>query len=218
MKKIFAAILAVFLSLGLLTACGGEQHHGASSVPVVQSSEISDAGSPDKTKKHIKQNKIYTDSVPVSQNPDTKEPSPEQDKAGTGSAPVSPDGEQFVTENPARAEIRVEPDQSYTDKDHVAAYIHIYKKLPPNYITKAEARKLGWKEKGTLDQVAPGKSIGGDRFGNYEKILPDAPGRSWKECDIDYVRGNRNAKRICFSNDGLIYYSASHYKDFEKLY
>lgn len=104
------------------------------------------------------------------------------------------------------------------DKDHVAAYIHIYRKLPPNYITKAEARSLGWKDKGTLDQVAPGKSIGGDRFSNYEKILPDAPGRSWKECDIDYVRGNRNAKRICFSNDGLIYYTSSHYQDFEKIY
>ena len=109
-------------------------------------------------------------------------------------------------------------DQAYTDKDHVAAYIRIYRKLPPNYITKAEARSLGWKDKGTLDQVAPGKSIGGDRFSNYEKILPDAPGRSWKECDIDYVRGNRNAKRICFSNDGLIYYTSSHYQDFEKIY
>ena len=105
-----------------------------------------------------------------------------------------------------------------THKDHVAAYIRIYRKLPPNYITKAEARSLGWKDKGTLDQVAPGKSIGGDRFSNYEKILPDAPGRSWKECDIDYVRGNRNAKRICFSNDGLIYYTSSHYQDFEKIY
>lgn len=125
---------------------------------------------------------------------------------------------QSDAKSPGSAEIHVEPDQAYTDKDHVAAYIRIYRKLPPNYITKAEARSLGWKDKGTLDQVAPGKSIGGDRFSNYEKILPDAPGRSWKECDIDYVRGNRNAKRICFSNDGLIYYTSSHYQDFEKIY
>lgn len=136
----------------------------------------------------------------------------------TGSTSVSQSGEQSDAKSPGSAEIRVEPDQAYTDKDHVAAYIHIYRKLPPNYITKAEARSLGWKDKGTLDQVAPGKSIGGDRFSNYEKILPDAPGRSWKECDIDYVRGNRNAKRICFSNDGLIYYTSSHYQDFEKVY
>ena len=195
MKKFFAAILTVFLSLGLLTACGGGQQHGASSAPAVQSVERSDTGSADKSKSRIRQNKIYTDSESISQN-----------------------GEQSDAKSPGSAEIRVEPDQAYTDKDHVAAYIHIYRKLPPNYITKAEARSLGWKDKGTLDQVAPGKSIGGDRFSNYEKILPDAPRRSWKECDIDYVRGNRNAKRICFSNDGLIYYTSSHYQDFEKVY
>lgn len=116
------------------------------------------------------------------------------------------------------AGITVKKDGAYTDKDHVAAYIHKYKMLPSNYITKKEARKLGWKEEGTLDRVAPGKSIGGDRFGNYEKLLPEKNGRSWKECDIDYVKGNRNAKRICYSDDGLIYYSPSHYKDFERLY
>ena len=205
MKKFFAAILTVFLSLGLLTACGGGQQHGASSAPAVQSVERSDTGSADKSKSRIRQNKIYTDS-------DAVQSSENADKGSTNKEKIS---RQSYT---GCAEIRVEPDQSYTDKDHVAAYIHIYRKLPPNYITKAEARSLGWKDKGTLDQVAPGKSIGGDRFSNYEKILPDAPGRSWKECDIDYVRGNRNAKRICFSNDGLIYYTSSHYQDFEKVY
>ena len=44
MKKFFAAILTVFLSLGLLTACGGGQQHGASSAPAVQSVERSDTG------------------------------------------------------------------------------------------------------------------------------------------------------------------------------
>ena len=108
--------------------------------------------------------------------------------------------------------------KAYNQKEHVAAYIHLYKTLPPNYITKGQANKLGWKTKGSLDQVAPGKSIGGDRYGNYEKKLPDKQGRTWKECDIDYVRGNRNAKRICFSNDGLIYYTSTHYQKFERLY
>ena len=78
--------------------------------------------------------------------------------------------------------ITVKKDGTYTDKNHVAAYIHKYKTLPSNYIIKKEARKLGWKEKGTLDRVAPGKSIGGDRFGNYEKLLPEKNGRTWKEC------------------------------------
>ena len=107
---------------------------------------------------------------------------------------------------------------AYTDKDHVAAYIHVFKGLPPNYITKDQARKLGWKSEGTLDKVAPGKSIGGDRFGNYEKVLPDKAGRTWTECDIGYVQGHRNEKRICFPNDGLVYYSGSHYRDFVQLF
>ncbi len=114
--------------------------------------------------------------------------------------------------------IKVSEPQAYTDKLHVAAYINEFSKLPHNYITKGEAQKLGWKTKGTLDKVAPGKSIGGDRFGNYEGKLPKAKNRSWKECDIDYLRGNRNAKRILYSNDGLIYYTEDHYKSFTRLY
>lgn len=123
-----------------------------------------------------------------------------------------------VATNKTSTTVVVEASGHYTDKDHVAMYIHQFKKLPTNYITKNEAKKLGWKEEGTLDKVAPGKSIGGDHFGNFEHMVPDKQGRSWKECDIDYVKGNRGAKRIVFSNDGLIYYSASHYRDFVKLY
>ncbi|MFU2360915.1 MAG: ribonuclease domain-containing protein [Phascolarctobacterium sp.] len=114
--------------------------------------------------------------------------------------------------------IKISQNAAYTDKEHVAAYINEYKRLPHNYITKNEAKKLGWQTKGTLDKVAPGKSIGGDRYGNYEGKLPKKNGRNWKECDIDYVKGNRNAKRIVFSNDGLIYYTGDHYKSFSKLY
>lgn len=109
-------------------------------------------------------------------------------------------------------------DGSYTSKDEVALYIHTYGHLPENYITKDEAYDLGWQSDGTLDEVAPGKSIGGDYFGNYEGILPDKPGRDYHECDIDYVSGNRNAKRIVYSNDGNIYYTEDHYNSFEHLY
>lgn len=108
--------------------------------------------------------------------------------------------------------------KTYTDKEHVSTYVHVFKKLPSNYITKREAEALGWKDKGTLDQVAPGKSIGGDRYGNYEKQLPDKQGRTWKEADIDYVKGNRGPKRILYSNDGLVYYTGDHYKTFTRLY
>lgn len=109
-------------------------------------------------------------------------------------------------------------DGSYTSKDEVALYIHTYGHLPENYITKDEAYDLGWKREGTLDEVAPGMSIGGDYYGNYEGVLPDEPGREYHECDIDYESGNRNGKRIVYSNDGNIYYTEDHYNSFEHLY
>ena len=110
------------------------------------------------------------------------------------------------------------PDGTFSTKDDVALYIHTYGCLPPNYITKSEARDLGW-EGGGLDDYAYGMCIGGDRFGNYEELLPDAPGRKWTECDIDTLhQDSRGAKRIVFSNDGLIYYTDDHYESFELLY
>ena len=107
---------------------------------------------------------------------------------------------------------------SYTTKEDVALYLHVYHQLPENFITKNEARDLGW-EGGGLEDYAPGMCIGGDRFGNYEGLLPDAEGRTWTECDIDTLgKNSRGAKRIVFSNDGLIYYTDDHYESFELLY
>ena len=34
----------------------------------------------------------------------------------------------------------------------------------------------------------------------------------------DYEGGKRNAKRIVFSDDGLIFYTPDHYNSFEQLY
>lgn len=107
---------------------------------------------------------------------------------------------------------------AYTSKEDVALYIHTYQKLPSNFITKKEAQKLGWdSQKVNLDKVAKGKSIGGDRFGNYDKKLPEAKGRTWKECDINYEGGYRGAERIIYSSDGLIYYTNDHYNSFEEI-
>lgn len=107
---------------------------------------------------------------------------------------------------------------TYTSKASVSAYLNRYGHLPPNYITKAEARALGWDgAQGNLWEVAEGKSIGGDVFGNREGRLPKAKGRKWFECDIDYEGGYRGAKRIVFSDDGLIYYTDDHYETFERL-
>lgn len=113
----------------------------------------------------------------------------------------------------------INADGCYNDKDNVALFIHTFNRLPKNYITKNEAAALGWiSQEGNLDKVAPGKSIGGDKFGNYEGLLPKQKGRQYYEGDIDYEGGRRNAKRIVFSNDGLIYYTKDHYNSFEKLY
>lgn len=111
----------------------------------------------------------------------------------------------------------VTADGTYTDKDHVAAYIRTFGRLPSNYITKTQAKALGW-ESDNLWEYAPGKSIGGDRFGNREGLLPKKSGRQYYECDIDYKGGSRNAKRIVYSNDGLIFYTDDHYASYTQLY
>ncbi|MEY8339165.1 ribonuclease domain-containing protein [Lachnospiraceae bacterium 62-35] len=117
------------------------------------------------------------------------------------------------------AEEHLDEDGIYTAKDEVALYIHIYNRLPNNYITKKEAQKLGWdNKKGNLHDVAPGKSIGGSRFGNYEKQLPEKDGRVYYECDLNYQGGYRGAERLIYSNDGLIFYTEDHYNSFQELY
>jgi len=107
---------------------------------------------------------------------------------------------------------------SYTTKEDVALYIHTYGRLPDNFITKNEARELGWSG-GSLEPYAKGCCIGGDYFGNREGKLPKAAGRKYTECDIDTLGArSRGSKRIVFSNDGLIYYTEDHYETFELLY
>ena len=106
----------------------------------------------------------------------------------------------------------------YDSRGDVSLYIKTYGHLPKNYITKKQAEALGW-EGGSLRDYAPGKCIGGDRFGNYEELLPQKKNRVYKECDVDTLgKDSRGAKRIIYSNDGLIYFTADHYKSFTLLY
>lgn len=112
----------------------------------------------------------------------------------------------------------IDKNGTYTTKDEVALYIREYGKLPSNFITKDEARALGW-QSGGLEKYAPGKCIGGDVFGNREGLLPEKAGRVYYECDIGTLGADsRGAKRIVFSNDGLIYYTEDHYDSFSLLY
>lgn len=104
-----------------------------------------------------------------------------------------------------------------TDEEVVIKYIQKHQKLPDYYITKKEARKKGWDpSKGDLCDVLPGRAIGGDHFGNFEKKLPHKKGREYREADINYNCGHRNASRLIFSNDGLIYTTDDHYISFTK--
>lgn len=115
--------------------------------------------------------------------------------------------------------VQVEHGSSYTSKEEVAAYLHKYGELPPNFISKTKAKKAGWvPSEGNLDEVCPGMSIGGSVFYNDDGKLPDAEGRTWHECDIDYHGGMRGPERIVWSTDGLIYYTSDHYETFEQLY
>lgn len=155
-----------------------------------------------------------TSPLPESSVPETtSKPAPE-----TTAKPSAETTAKAPVETTAPAEQKLDKNGTYTSKEDVALYIHQYGELPQNFITKAEAQKLGWTG-GSLEKYAPGKCIGGDNFGNYEGLLPKKSGRKYTECDIDTLgASSRGAKRIVFSNDGLIYYTDDHYATFTLLY
>lgn len=102
--------------------------------------------------------------------------------------------------------------------EYVISYIKEHNELPEYYITKDEAKDLGWiSSDGNLWDVAPDRVIGGDIFGNREGLLPSDNGRIWYEADFEYSGGYRGDKRIVFSNDGLIYITYDHYQTFEQV-
>lgn len=107
--------------------------------------------------------------------------------------------------------------ENYYDLANVVLYLEAYHELPVNYITKAEARELGW-EGGSVENYSEGAAIGGDYFGNREGLLPTTEGRSYTECDIDTNGyGSRGSKRLVFSNDGLYFYTSDHYESFSEV-
>ncbi len=158
--------------------------------------------------------------IDVSADTETVTPSPKVTEKPTQEAMATPTAE--PTEVPAPEETEeaffLPEDGVYTAKEDVAWYLHTYGHLPDNFITKKEAESLGWPG-GDLTPYAPGKCIGGNHFGNYEHLLPEKKGRTYSECDIDTLnKKSRGAKRLIYSNDGLIYYTEDHYETFELLY
>lgn len=200
MKK-YICLLAAAAMLFLTTACS--KNDASSPDPVSKVSEfISET--------------ISTDEVSSETDlPDISEYSEQTAETETAHEYSEESSMTADTPEPAPA---VTEDGIYTTRDDVALYLHLYGHLPENFITKKQAQELGWNG-GSLEPYAPGKCIGGSRFGNYEGLLPEKEGRSYTECDIDTLGADsRGAKRIVFSNDGLIYYTDDHYESFTLLY
>jgi guanyl-specific ribonuclease Sa len=144
----------------------------------------------------------------------------ESSAAETPATENTAEGSQSDTAPAADAgEATVSESGQYSDPVSVALYLHTYGHLPDNYLTKSEAEALGWNNSlGNLWDVAPGCSIGGDKFGNREGLLPKAKGRQYYECDVNFDGGYRGGERIVYSNDGLIFYTADHYSSYTQLY
>ncbi|MBQ6582266.1 MAG: ribonuclease [Mogibacterium sp.] len=107
---------------------------------------------------------------------------------------------------------QIDENGEYTSHEEVALYIHTYHKLPPNYMTKQKAEEKGWKS----DPQKHGIAIGGNRFGNYEGLLPE--GEKYYECDVDYPKKGRGKCRLIYTKNGTVYYTNDHYESFEQLY
>ena len=195
-KRIIALLLMLALSLGLLTGCAVVESARTVNTPSEDLVLIEDE---DKQSNEITGTDGETP-LPEDGQDQLNEEEPAQENDGAEEAGIE----------------TVSEDGEYTSPEEVAEYIHTYGHLPSNFITKNEAKELGWDSAaGNLWDVAPGKSIGGDRFGNYEGLLPE--GR-WKECDVNYSGGYRGSDRLVFNADGAVYYTSDHYKSFTQLY
>jgi type IV secretory pathway VirB10-like protein len=201
-KRIALALAALLLTLGLLTGCGKTETpapapaHQQTTVEPVQPAEP--------------QTPAVTIPDPDPQ-PQVQTLTPQPDPA------PEPEPEPEPPETAPEDRLTVEEDGRYYDPDHVVLYLHTYGRLPSNYITKKEARKLGWSG-GTPEKYREGAAIGGDRFGNREGLLPDAEGRTYTECDLNTLgQKKRGAERLLFSNDGLYFYTGDHYETYTEL-
>lgn len=205
-RRITALLLALLLALSL-TACGNP----AQAMDTIEKA----AQTVQQIAEVLNDTEEDTESaaLPASEAQEAAEEASEEPAQASDQETAAEEPAEAAAETPA-----IDEDGVYTTKDDVALYLHTYGHLPSNFITKKEAEKLGWSG-GSLEPYAPGKCIGGSHFGNYEGILPEKDGRSYTECDIDTLGADkRGAKRIVFSNDGLIYYTEDHYETFELLY
>ena len=158
-----------------------------------------------------------TEALPLAEAP------AEEEQAAEASALITPTKTPRPTKTPkptkAPTEAPTEEPGPIIEPQAIADYIFAHGTLPDNFITKKEAQALGWDSRyNYVSDVAPGKSIGGDYYGNYEGTLPKKKGRTFTECDCNYRGGKRGRERIVFSNDGHVWYSNDHYETFTELF
>ena len=120
--------------------------------------------------------------------------------------------------------LKTEPEVTVTPgpleaAQELADYIFEYGELPENYVTKKQAKEMGWPARYRyVGDIAPGLTIGGDYFGNYERKLPVVKGRKYYEADCFYQGRSRNEYRIIYSNDGHVWFTGDHYNTFVELF
>ena len=140
------------------------------------------------------------------------------DAAVTGKKKKNAAPTAVVTETPTEIPEVTKKPGPIIDPQAIADYLFEHGELPENFITKQEARDLGWDSSyNYISDIAPGMSIGGDYFGNYEGKLPRVKGRKYYEADCYYTGGKRNQYRIIYSNDGHVWYTDDHYNTFTEM-
>ena len=213
--KLWLLILAAAIALGAFTGCKKkEKETKAPTTATTVATESEETKETDPSSEESKESETATVSA-TEANMTTESTTESTAESTTEATTTTSETENEMTKEP---ENLIDEDGEYNSKDDVALYIHTYGHLPKNYVTKKEAREKGW-EGGSLEDYFPGYSIGGDSFGNREGVLPSKKDRKYTECDIDTKgKKSRGAKRIVFSNDGLIYYTEDHYETFELLY
>ncbi|MBR2718216.1 MAG: attachment glycoprotein G [Clostridia bacterium] len=148
----------------------------------------------------------------------TKAPTEKPTKAPTATPTAKPTKAPTKAPTEAPTEAPRKKAGPITEPQDIVDYLYEHGELPDNFITKKEAQALGWdSNENYVGDVAPGKSIGGDRFGNYEGLLPKAKGRTYYEADCYYEGRKRNACRVVYSNDGLYFYTDDHYETFTEM-
>ena len=194
MKRITSLLLSLLMAVSL-TACGNDALSDAVTDAVVDAvvDTVSDA--------------LTDSSASYSQDASYEDVST-QDSSYVETPALSTQDE--VTYTPP-----VEEGEYYYDLENVVLYLDYYGELPDNYITKSEARSLGW-EGGTPERFLEGSAIGGDRFGNREGTLPDG---DYTECDLNTNgESKRGAERLVFSDDGRYYHTEDHYESFTQVW